>query len=112
MTPRPDTLGAMTVRLLPDPNMETPAEPKDRCGDSGNVIQIICPGCMQANVLDPRRVERLRKTFGLRCAECAALVEVRSGATRPVPDDIASLYTTEPIDARPAGWKRLLGSRH
>jgi len=103
----------MTVRLLPDPNTGTTPEPKDRCGDSGNVIHIICPGCTQANVLDPRRVERLRKTFGLRCAECRALVEVRHGdATRPVPDDIASLYATEPINARPAGWKRLLGSRH
>jgi hypothetical protein len=102
----------MSIRSLPDPN-ESNHAPRDRGSDSGNVIQIICPGCADAILLNPRRIERLRGSFILRCEKCAQLVEVRrQDAVRPIPDDIAELYTAEPVDARPAGWKRILGSRH
>jgi len=102
----------MTVRPLPDPNEETTGL-RDRITDSGNVIQIICPGCTRAILLDPRRVADLRGKVAVRCPGCDEIVEVRKDdATRPIPDDIAELYTTEPIDRGPSGWKRILGSRH
>jgi hypothetical protein len=102
----------MTVRPLPDPDDETTGT-KDRNADSGNVIQIICPGCRRAILLDPRRVKRLRGKAVLRCSRCDEVVAVRKNdKTRPVPDDIAELYIAEPTDSRPSGWKRFLGSRH
>ena len=101
----------MSVRPLSDPNDE-PTGPRDRGTDSGNVIQIICPGCTRAILLDPRRVAPQRGKVALRCPGCDQIVEVRKDdRTRPIPDDIAELYTTEPSDRPPTGWKRILGSR-
>jgi len=106
------TLGDdMTVRPLPDPDDERIGI-QDRSADSGNVIQIICPGCVRAILLDPRRVEGMRGNVAIRCARCGEIVEVRKDdATRPTPDDIAELYTTEPSTWRPTGWKQILGPR-